>query len=807
MVRSLAAGGPLATSTNPESSGSTVLYAGLAGQLDGGGTVPGHLFVTTAANTAASSTPWTDAAHSPVTNDTFDAHLFNPGAFDISSIATDPHDTTGATVYATIMGFGSGPHLYRSTDFGAHWLLISGNLPQAPANAVVVDPNDANTVYVAMDTGVFVTQAVTTCASTNCWSPLGTGLPNAPVTTLEAAPQMPTGDGRSGMLRAGTYGRGLWQIPLLNATTIQAPAITLSSTSLTFTAQAVATQSTAQTITVASSGNQPVTFGTPAVTGDFVETDNCAGQTLATGATCTFNISFAPTKTGTRSGQLTIYANIPGGQATVSLSGTGTAAAAVVLTPLTLTFPATLINQTAASQIVTVANTGANPVILSSPIITGDFKIAASTCGATLAPQTACSLSISFTPTAGGARTGVLTVTDSAGTQTAQLSGTGNAPATDTLAPTSLTFAQQAIGTTSVAQQITLTNAGDVALTLIAASVSPGDFTATNSCGASLNPHSSCAISVAFVPTAVGTRTATVTVTDQFRTQTVGLSGTGVAPPGVSLSPASLSFPATGVGLSAPAQTLTLTNNGGLPLHLANTALSAGFMIASSTCGSTLAPTATCNLVVVFSPTSAGAVSGTLTLTDDAPSGGQTTNLTGTGIDYTLASNGATSVTVASGTTATFPLLLRSLQGLSGSVALSCLGAPANSICTVNPSTENLGGTYTISATVQTGQTQASNHAPRSPFDPRNSPAYLACLALPLACLARKRRLTRLILPLVTLAALTCFTGCGSSREIPGSGSGGGGSSSTTPSGTYNLTVSASAAGLTHSVNLTLIVQ
>ena len=231
--------------------------------------------------------------------------------------------------------------------------------------AIALDPNDTsgNTVYVAMDTGVFVTQAVTTCASTNCWSPLGTGLPNAPVTTLEAAPQMPTGDGRSGMLRAGTYGRGLWQIPLLNATTIQAPAITLSSTSLTFTAQAVATQSTAQTITVASSGNQPVTFGTPAVTGDFVETDNCAGQTLATGATCTFNISFAPTKTGTRSGQLTIYANIPGGQATVSLSGTGTAAAAVVLTPLTLTFPATLINQTAASQIVTVANTGANPVI------------------------------------------------------------------------------------------------------------------------------------------------------------------------------------------------------------------------------------------------------------------------------------------------------------------------------------------------------------------------------------------------------------------------------------------------------------
>jgi hypothetical protein len=705
------------------------------------------------------------------------------------------------------MGFG-GPHVYRSTDFGTHWVLISSNLPDAPANAVVVDPNDANTVYVAMDTGVFVTQNVTSCTTSNCWSPLGTGLPNSPVTTLEAATQVPTGDGRSGMLRAGTYGRGLWQIPLLNATTIHAPAITLSSTSLTFAAQAVATQSNSQTITVKSSGNQPVTFGTPAITGDFAETDTCTGQTLATGATCTFSISFAPTQTGVRSGQLTIFANVPGGQATVSLSGTGTAAAAIVLTPLTLNFPATLVNQTAASRIITVANTGANPATLSTPSITGDFSIAASTCGATLAAQTACSLSISFTPTASGTRTGVLAVTDSAGTQTAQLSGTGNAPATDTLAPTSLTFAQQAIGTTSAAQQITLTNAGDVSLTLITASVSPGDFTATNSCGASLDPHSTCAISIAFVPTAIGMRTATVTIIDQFHSQTVTLSGTGVAPPGVSLSPASLTFPATGVGLSAPAQTLTLTNNGGLPLHITNIALSTGFMIASSTCGSTLAPTASCNLVVVFSPTSAGPISGTLTLTDDAPNGGQTTNVTGTGIDYTFAANGTTNVIVASGATATYPLLLRSLQGLSGTVAFACSGAPANSICTVNPSTENLGGTYTISATVQTGQAQSSSLVPsRSPINPRHAPAVLAFLALPLACFARRRRLANRVLPIFVLVALSCLAGCGAAREIPGSGTGGGGSSSTTPPGTYNLTVSASAAGLTRSVNLTLVVQ
>jgi hypothetical protein len=814
LVRSLAAGGPVVSSSSAQNSGSTVLYAGMAGLLDGGGSLPGHLFVTTAADTDSSTTAWKDVTASPVANDPADAGAFNAGEFDISSIETDPHDPTGATVYATVMGYGNLPHLYRSSDFGAHWTSVNSNLPEAPANAVVVDPNDANTVYVALDSGVYVTQAIATCATvTTCWSPLGTGLPNAPVTVLEAAAQLPTGDGRQGMLRAGTYGRGLWQIPLLTASTVAQPAITLSATSLTFGAQAVATESDAQTILVTSSGSTPVVFGTPSISGDFVENDTCAGQTVAVGSTCSFDVRFAPTQTGTRAGLLTIYANISGGQATVSLSGEATAPAAIVLTPPALTFPATIVNQTAAAQIVTVANTGDNPATLNTPTISGDFAIAASTCGATLAGQTACSISISFTPTASGTRTGVLSITDSAGTQTAQLSGTGNAPATDTLAPLALSFAQQSIGTASVAQQVTLTNAGDVALTLIAASVSPGDFTATNACGASLNPHASCVISVAFVPTATGTRTATLTVTDQFRSQTVSLTGVGVAPAGVSLSPASLSFPAMGVGLTTTPQTLTLTNNGGLPLDLTNTAVSKEFLIASTSCGPELAPAASCNFVVVFAPTSAGAVAGTLTLTDDAPSGAQTANLSGVGIDFALTADGATTATVTSGSSAVYPVLLSSLPSLSGAVALACTGAPANSLCTVAPVTASLGGTSTLSVTIETGQSTQSALLLRLPATPSSgtgrssrAPALLALLALPLA-FARRRRMVMRLLPLVLLAAILSLSGCGSSRTIPGGPGGPGQGGSSTPSGTYTLAVSASAAGLTHSVNLTLIVK
>ena len=213
VLRSLAAGGPSIMSSSSQNSGSTVLYAGLAGTLDGGQGLGGHLFVTTGANVASSSTAWTDAANFLVTNDLVNAGRFNPGGFDISSIAVDPHDATGATVYATVMGFAgnyiSAPHLYRSTDSGDHWTNISANLPNAPANSVLVDPNDANTLYLALDTGVYVTTQVTTCPTTNCWSVYGAALPNAPVIQLQAAAAMPTGDGRTGELRAATYGRGI----------------------------------------------------------------------------------------------------------------------------------------------------------------------------------------------------------------------------------------------------------------------------------------------------------------------------------------------------------------------------------------------------------------------------------------------------------------------------------------------------------------------------------------------------------------------------------------------------------------------
>ena len=808
VVRALGAGGLVNHAATTQNSGSPVLYAGMAGALDGGGSYGGHVFSTAAGATASSATVWTDIAASPVDSTAADQRVFNPGGFDISSIAVDSHDSTGMTVYVTVMGFGgntvSVAHLYRSIDGGAHWTNISSNLPNAPTNSVVVDPNDANTVYVALDTGVYVTTQVTNCAVSNCWSVYGISLPNAPVIGLAAAPALPTGDGRTGELRAATYGRGIWQIPLLTANTPVQPAISLDPTALNFAAQAIATMSDAQTITVTNTGAAALTVSSVVAIGDFSETDTCTAGPIAVNATCTIQVRFLPTATGSRTGVLTVYANVVGGQAMAALAGTGTPAASVVLNPIALTFPSTLINSTSAIQNITISNTASAPVGLKTPSVTGDFALAANTCGASLNASTGCTVSIVFSPMASGTRTGSFSITDDAGTQTASLSGTGTSPPTDSLSPATLTFASQQLGTASAGQVITLTNAGDVALTLIAAQITSGDFTVVNTCGNSLNAHSSCSMSVSFVPTDVGARAGVLSISDVYRTQTVALSGIGIAPQGVSLAPSSgFQFPATGVGHSVSSSVVTLTNNRDLPLSIASKVATGDFALLAEgdTCGTTLAANGACTLQIAFTPTVSGVRTGTLSISDNSPNSPHVMQLSGTGVDFALEPNGDTTITINSGQNAVFPLLLSPSAGISSKIVASftCTGVPQNATCNVTPSSVGLDTVTTVSVTVLTGVASSS-------ISTGHRTLWFAVL-LPVGLLALVRKRLPRVVCLIVLCCLIGAAGCGAGRLIPGTG----GSSPTptqgTPSGAYPITVTATSAGLTRTLNLVLIVQ
>ena len=817
MVRSLAAGGPASGVSAAQNAGSTILYAGLAGSFDGGANFGGHIFANYAAGSANSSSAWTDIAKSTVGNASGTA--FNPGGFDISSVVADPHDSTGKTVYATVMGFsGNGvnaAHVYRSTTGGASWTNIGNNLPNAPANSLLVDPNDANTIYVAMDTGIYTTSQIASCAtaSSSCWSVYGTGLPNAPVVALQASAGLATGDGRFGELRAATYGRGIWQIPLLTAASPAAPVMTLSPTSLTFAAQAVATASAAQSITVTNSGNASLTITQITPPANFTETDNCAGSAIAVGNSCAVQVEFLPTTTGPLAGTLTIYGNVSGGQATAALAGMGTTAAAIILSPITLSFTSTNVGATSAQQFITISNTGGGSATLGTPTVTPGFILSANTCTSSLASGVGCTVGIEFQPTASGTRTGSFSITDSVGTQTASLTGVGVLPATDSLTPLALSFTAQQLNTASATQQVTLTNAGDSSLLLIAAQIASGDFTVVNSCGNSLAGHASCSLLVAYVPKSVGAETGVLTVSDQYRTQTVALSGTGVAPPGVappgvSLSPFStVAFAATGVGLTATPQTVTLTNNGGLPLSIQNISVTGDFAIVagSNTCGASLAVNAQCTVQIVFAPSAAAARTGTFTVTDNAASSPQSLQLTGTGVDFTLNANGSTTATITAGGEAVYPLLLSSAAGVPGTVAFTCSPIPAHATCVVAPSTAALGATSTITVTVATSVAGAEL---RWPLLPGKQPlAWLATL-LPLGLLGLGQRRARSLRTLAMLCCVLLIAGCAASRLIPSTSSSGGGTTATpTPSGTYNLVVSATGAGLARSINLTLIVQ
>jgi parallel beta-helix repeat protein len=413
------------------------------------------------------------------------------------------------------------------------------------------------------------------------------------------------------------------------AGTVAAPAASFSPASLNFGAQVVGTTSAVQTSTLSNTGTDVMIISGIMSAGDYAQTNNC-GTTLAVGASCSISVTFTPTAIGSRPGAITVNDNAPGNPHSVSLTGTG-AAPVASLSPTSLAFGGQQIGTTSAVQIITLSNTGSDAMAIAGIASSGGEFVQTNSCGTTLAAGTSCSINVTFTPTATGSRPGLITVTDNASgsPQSIPLTGTGTAPMA-TLSPVSITFGGQVIGTTSPAQSATLSNTGTAPLT-ISAITSTGNFAETNNCGTTLAPGASCTINVTFTPAAIGTRSGSVTVTDNASgsPQTVSLTGTGTAP-SATLSPASLAFGGQFVGTTSPAQTTTLSNTGNAPLTI-SAITSTGNFAETNTCGTTLAVGASCSINVTFTPTALGTRAGSVTVSDNASGSPQSVSLTGTG--------------------------------------------------------------------------------------------------------------------------------------------------------------------------------
>jgi Abnormal spindle-like microcephaly-assoc'd, ASPM-SPD-2-Hydin len=285
--------------------------------------------------------------------------------------------------------------------------------------------------------------------------------------------------------------------------------------------------------------------------------------------------------------------------------------------------------------------------------------------------------------------------------------------------PPSLSFANTAVGSTSSnsPQSVTLQNIGNQALSAIAPGLSitgtnSSSFaqgTATGDCTStfSLTPGGTCNLSISFTPTASGSNTAALELTDNAlnaspsASQSLNLSGTGLAGVASGL-PTGLSFGSQIVDTTSAAQTVTLSNTGTAPLAISTVTISGNFAITSDSClGSSLANGSSCAISVVFTPQSTGTLAGMLTITDNSNgvSGStQLVSLSGTGLAAFTITPTPSTETINRGVLGGFILTLKSLDGFSGKVTLSCSGGPAGSYCADLPQTVNLNGTaYAIS--------------------------------------------------------------------------------------------------------------
>ena len=252
----------------------------------------------------------------------------------------------------------------------------------------------------------------------------------------------------------------------------------------------------------------------------------------------------------------------PGG-AVLLLNAAGTNAPAALLSTASFNFGSVLVGQSSPAMTATLTYNASTALNITGITITGaqasDFS-ETNSCGTSLGGGLSCTITVTFTPAATGARSASLQIADNAFNtpQLISLSGTGSTTSL-LISPDSLTFGSQFVGSTGAAQTVSLSNTGTLALTINSVSVTgpqAGDFAQTNTCGSSLVSGANCTVTITFAPTAVGTRNGTLNISDSASStaQTVALSGTAAAA-GVGLTSGSNSTTAT----ISPGQTASYT--------------------------------------------------------------------------------------------------------------------------------------------------------------------------------------------------------------------------------------------------------
>lgn len=370
--------------------------------------------------------------------------------------------------------------------------------------------------------------------------------------------------------------------------------------------------------------------------------DVCSGKGLMPKESCTTGVVFSPNAAGAATGSL-IVEGLPGGKLQIQLTATGVAAGALQVTPKMQSFAETEKDKASAELEFMIVNTGGTPTGPLTVALAGsdsqDFAIGANTCADAMVPSAGtCKVGVRFAPKSEGSKSATLTVTGvPGGTAVASLDGKALSPAAVEISPLTNNFGSVVKGQKSGAQAFMITNKGGVASAIpVAALTDPNFALGTNTCTAALAPGQTCAVQVQFAPAEVGSFTGTLDVTVGVQKVSASLSGTGLAPGNLEITPSSQDFDPTVIGAKSATKTFTVKNAGGATTGALTGMLTgsatAEFPVAANNCANkTLAPNETCTIVIQLQPAVAGVRSASLAVSA-APGGSVTAQMNGVGL-------------------------------------------------------------------------------------------------------------------------------------------------------------------------------
>ncbi len=399
-----------------------------------------------------------------------------------------------------------------------------------------------------------------------------------------------------------------------------------------------------QTFMVSNTGTATLTITQLAASGTGF---SLSGLTLPTsvnpGQSASFTVKFMPTTAGAATGSISMTANTNPAVTTLALSGTGTSGAqpTISIQPPQISFGGVGVGQNVGAPL-SITNTGAGTLTISNVAAAGaGYSVSGVTLPITLGAGQSTTIVARLNPTTAGITNGSITVANNSSTSNVvvPMSGAGmvasGQPALS-VNPTTMGFGGVGVGV-NVGTPMSVTNVGTGTLTITNVTAAGAGFSLTGlALPITLAANQSSSFVVNFNPASVGILSGSITLANNTAVPSVvvSLTGVGVAAgqPGISVNPASFDFGSVAVAASGT-HSFTISNSGTAALSISNIAASGtGFSVSGFALPVSVPANGSTTITAKFAPTSAGAVGGTITLTNNSPTPSVMVPLTGTGV-------------------------------------------------------------------------------------------------------------------------------------------------------------------------------